>query len=415
MSNEANNTFPIKCGNCQVILKVPVSRAGDKIRCPKCQVAIEVPADIGPQADPDPLAPESQQPVNSRVQSLQTPSASTKKSTTSGAKGSVLELMQEGGDTEGSRLYKALTDEISKVFVGQQELVLGTLVGLFAGGHVLIESVPGLGKTLLVRTLGKVLGCDFGRIQFTPDLMPSDITGAPIFNFKTQEFHFHPGPIFTQLLLADEINRAPAKTHAALLETMQEYRVSVDGKVHQLDRPFFVLATQNPIESEGTYNLPEAQLDRFMFQLIMDYPSLDQEIDILRLHGGNQEVENQLEQLTEITNAGQILKIFETINDIRVDDRVMNYIAQLVRKTRNWPQIHLGASPRAGITLMKAARTIALFAGRDYVIPDDIAHMFKPALRHRVILTPETEVEGYTADQILDDVLRSVEVPRMDS
>jgi len=216
------------------------------------------------------------------------------------------------------------------------------------------------------------------------------------------------------LLLADEINRAPAKTHAALLETMQEYRVSVDGKVHHLDRPFFVLATQNPIESEGTYNLPEAQLDRFMFHLVMEYPSLGQEIDILKLHGGTEKVENQLDQLSEITNSKQIVELFQSIDQIRVDDRVVKYIAELVRKTRQWPQIHLGASPRAGITLIKAGRTIAMFAGRDYVIPDDIAHMFKPALRHRVILTPETEVEGCTANQVLDDVLRSVEVPRID-
>lgn len=307
-----------------------------------------------------------------------------------------------------------MTEEIGKVFVGQDELVLGTLVGLFSSGHVLIESVPGLGKTLFVRALGQVLGCDFGRIQFTPDLMPSDITGSPIFDQKTQEFRFHPGPVFTQLLLADEINRAPAKTHAALLETMQEYRVTIDSKVHQLSRPFFVLATQNPIESEGTYNLPEAQLDRFMFLLRMDYPTMDEETAILKLHGGQNSVDDQLKQLECVTGAEEIMELTQATENITVDDRIIDYITKLVRQTRQWPQIHMGASPRAGITLMRSARTLAMFAGRDFVVPDDISQLFSAALRHRIILTPEAEVEGFTSDHILKDVLRSIEVPRVD-
>lgn len=327
--------------------------------------------------------------------------------------GSILQLVEEGHDSAGKDLYRRMTEEIGKVFVGQDELVLGTLVGLFSSGHVLIESVPGLGKTLFVRTLGQVLGCRFGRIQFTPDLMPSDVTGTPIFDVKTQEFRFHPGPVFTQLLLADEINRAPAKTHAALLETMQEYRVTIDSQVHPMSKPFFVLATQNPIESEGTYNLPEAQLDRFMFQLKMDYPTLTEETAILKLHGGQAAVDDQLQELRQVTSAEEILEFTKATESIRVEEVVIDYIAKVVRQTRRWPQIHLGASPRAGITLIRAARTLAMFAGRDFVVPDDIAHLFKPALRHRVILTPEAEVEGFSTDQVLGDVLKSVDVPRM--
>jgi len=325
----------------------------------------------------------------------------------------MLALIEEGSDTPGHNLYRRMTAEIGKVFVGQEELVLGTLVGLFSSGHVLIESVPGLGKTLFVRTLGQVLGCDFGRIQFTPDLMPSDVTGTQIFDAKTQEFRFHSGPVFTQLLLADEINRAPAKTHAALLETMQEYRVTVDSQVHPMPRPFFVLATQNPIESEGTYNLPEAQLDRFMFLLKMDYPSMAEEIAILKLHGGQTIVDDQLALLERVTSPQEILQLMHSSESIRVEDSIVDYIAKLVRQSRHWPQILLGASPRAGITLMRAGRTLAMFAGRDFVVPDDISQLFRPALRHRIILTPEAEVEGLSPDQILTDVMRSVEVPRM--
>jgi MoxR-like ATPase len=243
--------------------------------------------------------------------------------------------------------------------------------------------------------------------------MPSDVTGTPIFNMQTQEFRFHAGPVFTQLLLADEINRAPAKTHAALLETMQEYRVTVDSQVHPMARPFFVLATQNPIESEGTYNLPEAQLDRFMFQLRMDYPSLEEETSILKLHGGQADIDDQLSDLVRVTSPEEILQFTKATEQVRVEEVVIQYIANVVRQSRHWPQIHLGASPRAGITLMRAARTLAMFAGRDFVVPDDIAHLYRPALRHRIILTPEAEVEGFDTDQVLADVLRSVDVPRM--
>ncbi|MEC7450016.1 MAG: MoxR family ATPase, partial [Planctomycetota bacterium] len=291
---------------------------------------------------------------------------------------------------------------------------LGTLVALFSSGHVLIESVPGLGKTLFVRTLGKVLGCEFGRIQFTADLMPSDITGAPIFNIKEQEFIFRPGPVFTQLLLADEINRAPAKTHAALLEIMQEYRVTVDGTSHPLARPFLVIATQNPVESEGTYNLPEAQLDRFMFKVVADYPTQQEESRILELHSQQIDVAKRLdEEIETVTSGEEILEITAANAQVRVDPKLVDYINKLVRMTRQWPQFHLGASPRAGLALMQAARTLAAFCGRDYAVPDDVVQIALPVLRHRVILTAEAEVEQQSVDDLLTDMIRTVEVPRI--
>ncbi|MBW3598823.1 MAG: MoxR family ATPase [Planctomycetes bacterium] len=319
-----------------------------------------------------------------------------------------------GQDTPTKQLFDRIIDEISKIYVGQSELVLGALVALFSSGHVLIESVPGLGKTLFVRTLGQVLGCKFGRIQFTADLMPSDITGAPVFNMKTQEFQFRPGPIFTQLLLADEINRSPAKTHAALLEIMQEYRVTIDGKAHPIERPFLVLATQNPIESEGTYNLPEAQLDRFMFKLVADYPREEEEAKILELHSRQEDINRRLDaELETVCGPAEILRITQENAKVRVDPKLIDYINKLVRLTRRWPQFHMGASPRAGIALMQAARTLAAFSGRDYAVPDDVRELAIAALRHRVILTAEAEVEGHNVNDLLDELIRTVDVPRL--
>ena len=316
-------------------------------------------------------------------------------------------------DSPTGELFERITGEIGKIFVGQEEFVRGTLVALFSGGHVLIESVPGLGKTLFVRTMGRVLGCNFGRIQFTADLMPSDITGAPIFDMKTQEFRFRPGPVFTQLLLADEINRSPAKTHAALLEIMQEFRVTVDGESHKIERPFLVMATQNPIESEGTYNLPEAQLDRFMFKLVIEYPSQEQEANILAMHGVQIDLDSRLGQLQTVTSPQEILSITAASGTVLVDPKLLEYINSLVRLTRNWPQFHMGASPRAGIALMQGARTLAAFHGRDYAVPDDVVELALPTLRHRVILSAEAEVEGHAVDRLLGDLIASVEVPRL--
>jgi MoxR-like ATPase len=311
-------------------------------------------------------------------------------------------------------LFDRITREIAKVYVGQDELVLATLVALFSSGHVLIESVPGLGKTLFVRALGRALGCQCGRIQFTADLMPSDITGAPIFDMKQQEFRFRPGPVFTQFLLADEINRSPAKTHAALLEIMQEYRVTVERTSHKLARPFLVLATQNPIESEGTYNLPEAQLDRFMFKVIVDYPAPDEEIEILKRHGEQVDIDRRLDEtMTQVTSPEEIVEVTQQCGRVRVDDKLFAYINALVRLTRGWPQFHMGASPRAGIALVQGARTLASFRGRDYAVPDDVVDVALPALRHRVILTAEAEVEGHGTDDLLRHLIQSVEVPRL--
>jgi MoxR-like ATPase len=317
-------------------------------------------------------------------------------------------------DVSGIRqTYDAIVAEIAKLYVGQDELVLGTLTALFSGGHVLIESVPGLGKTLFVRTLCRILGCQFGRIQFTADLMPSDITGAPVFDMQRSEFRFRPGPVFTQLLLADEINRSPAKTHAALLEIMQEYRVTIDGTSHPVPLPFLVLATQNPLESEGTYNLPEAQLDRFMFKLLVDYPSAEQEAEILRMHSRQIDFSRRLEaEVSVITDPAHVRSMIETCGQVLIADSLLGYINRIVRATRTWPAFHLGASPRAGIALMQAARTLAAFSGRDFAVPDDVVRIVLPALRHRVQLTAEAEVEGRTADQELRSLIQAIEVPR---
>jgi MoxR-like ATPase len=312
-----------------------------------------------------------------------------------------------------ARIFDAIRGEIAKLFVGQDELVLGTLTALFAGGHVLIESVPGLGKTLFVRTLGKVLGCQCGRIQFTADLMPSDITGAPIFDMQESKFRFRPGPVFTQFLLADEINRSPAKTHASLLEIMQEYRVTVDGTSHVVPRPFLVLATQNPLESEGTYNLPEAQLDRFMFKLRIDYPTADQEAAILKLHSKQIDLDHRLEtDVRTVTNPDVLIKAIEMCSKVLVRDSLVGYINSVVRATRTWPAFHIGASPRAGLTLMQTARVQAAFDGRDFATPDDVVGIALPALRHRVQLTAEAEIEGRHVDEELVALIQSIEVPR---
>jgi MoxR-like ATPase len=436
------------------MLRVAATAAGHQARCPQCGAVVAVPKPVevppelprvgmspvgmSPAANPShslptfgesasspvfpatgPAPPASPQPFPT----LGTPAHSQTAATPRTAAGiaSLGELAASATDRpvnnevrEVKALFDRLRAEIGKIYVGQDELVLGALVALFSGGHILIESVPGLGKTLFVRTLGRVLGCRFGRIQFTADLMPSDITGAPIFDMKEQEFRFRPGPVFTQLLLADEINRSPAKTHAALLEIMQEYRVTVDGVSHPIERPFLVLATQNPIESEGTYNLPEAQLDRFMFKLIVDYPEASEEAAILKLHTAHADFDRRLtEDLHTIASPAEILRVAGLCRTVRIDDRLIDYTSAIVRQTRRWPQFHLGASPRAGIALVHGARTLAAFLGRDFAVPDDVVSIALPALRHRVSLTAEAEVEGRKIDELLGEVIRSVEVPRL--
>ena len=423
MNNPPESSIQFQCSQCGAALKVGVSMANNKIKCPKCDVVSIVPnqsvaGDVLAKQAAQPRVPPAQ-PTEEVLQLTPLPPDATPNTNVSALAeqrltGDKPDERKIGADTPTRKLYQQIRAEIEKVFIGQDELVQGTLVALFSGGHVLIESAPGLGKTLFVRTLGKILGCDFGRIQFTADLMPSDITGAPIFNMKTQEFMFRPGPVFTQFLLADEINRSPAKTHAALLEIMQEKRVTVDGTTHQLKLPFLVVATQNPLESEGTYNLPEAQLDRFMLKLKADYPSEAEEARILLMHGGQNNLDEQLEkEIQKITSPEQILQVTQESADVRIDPRLVDYINRIVRLTRQWPQLYLGASPRAGISLMQGARTLAAFMGRDYAVPDDVIEIAVSVLRHRVQLTAEAEVEGQDVDQILGSLIRSIEVPRL--
>lgn len=439
------------CPKCQSRLKVPGAIAGRQAKCPKCQEVVNVPMTslvdpVEGNQDFAPVTSGAVPPVNQPIQPMVPPGmpmveqpnmiqpnvgppsqsgmqpvvganpiAPSAGVSTAPPPESTIEKVV-GEETETRKLYERICAEVGKVFVGQEELVKGTLVALFSGGHVLIESVPGLGKTLFIRTLGRILGCDFGRIQFTADLMPSDITGAPVFNMKSQEFDFRPGPIFTQLLLADEINRSPAKTHAALLEIMQEKNVTVDGTTHELTPPFLVMATQNPIESEGTYNLPEAQLDRFMFKLVAHYPTSDQEASILKMHGGQTDLDDRLENEIEvISNPDEIVRITKLNSEVRVDDVLIDYINKIVRLTRDWPQFYMGASPRAGIGLMQGARTLAAFYGRNYAVPDDVREIALSALRHRVSLTAEAEVEGQSVDQLLTELIQRIEVPRMKS
>jgi len=420
----------ISCDKCGQQLRAPANAAGKKVRCPACQAVCEVPTDrhggapvdVAELAEADTggpafgLAGQSPRPAPP-LPGGSSPAAPVSKPSPGAEPGRLrgLAALAQGGERTRTReIFERITGEISKIYVGQEELMIGVLVALFSSGHVLIESVPGLGKTLFVRTLGRTLGLGFGRIQFTADLMPSDITGAPIFDMKQQEFRFRPGPVFTQLLLADEINRSPAKSHAALLEIMQEYRVTVDGVSHKIQRPFLVMATQNPVESEGTYNLPEAQLDRFMFKLVADYPTESEEADILRMHSLQRDINRRLEEELEVvTGAEEILRITQENAKVRVDDRLVDYINKIVRQTRTWPQFHMGASPRAGLALMQGARTLAAFAGRDYAVPDDVVELALPVLRHRVVLTAEAEVEGHSVDELLGRVVRSVEVPQL--
>jgi MoxR-like ATPase len=399
------------CPQCLATQRLPGAQADASAAPPRDASPFQAPAQPSPSAASERVSPEEQpdrqggqaSPSLPIVADLAPDVLSVQRSLSVGTH-----------DTLPQRIFDRMTREIGKIFVGQDELVLGSLVALFSSGHVLVESVPGLGKTLFVRTLGRVLGCPFGRIQFTADLMPSDITGAPIFDMKTQEFRFRPGPVFTQILLADEINRSPAKTHAALLEIMQEYRVTVDGKSHPLKRPFLVMATQNPIESEGTYNLPEAQLDRFMFKLVAEYPGEDEEALILKMHSSQIDINERLEnEVATVTCPEEIMAITLANSGVRVADRLLDYINKLVRLTRQWPQFHMGASPRAGIALMQAVRTLAAFEGRDYAVPDDVVQLALPVLRHRVILTAEAEVEGHRVDDLLRELIRSVEVPRL--
>lgn len=308
-------------------------------------------------------------------------------------------------------LVESVRAEIGKVIVGQHEMVDQLIAALLADGHVLIEGVPGVAKTLTTKLLAQIIDADFSRIQFTPDLMPADVIGTSIFNPKTTEFDFKKGPIFSNLVLIDEINRSPAKTQAALFEVMEERQISADGITHQMDAPFMVIATQNPIEHEGTYRLPEAQLDRFLFKINVPYPSLEEEINILE---GSFERGNKIDfsSLQKVTNAKQIEEQRAIVSKIHVEPELMKYIAEIIQRTRNSSSISIGASPRASIFVMRAAQAWAAIRGRDFITPEDVKQVIKPVLRHRITLTPEKEMEGISSDQVIAMTLEKVEVPR---
>lgn len=304
-----------------------------------------------------------------------------------------------------------IREEIGKIIVGQERMVDLLITAILADGHVLIEGVPGVAKTLTAKLLSKVISVNFSRIQFTPDLMPSDVLGTSIFNVKKSEFEFKAGPIFSNIVLIDEINRAPAKTQAALFEVMEERQVTVDGTTYAMQHPYMVVATQNPIEHEGTYRLPEAQLDRFLFKIQVDYPNLDQEIAIIGGHHKRKGV-NPIAEVNAVLTAEQIGAYRLAVQQLYVEDHLLRYIAQIIQETRNSPALFLGASPRASIALLNGSKAYAAVNGRDFVTPEDIKFIALPVLRHRVMLTPDKEMEGITTDEVVNQVIDKVEVPR---
>ncbi|MCX2681453.1 MoxR family ATPase [Galbibacter sp. EGI 63066] len=313
--------------------------------------------------------------------------------------------------SELQQAVNQIKKELGNVIVGQKQMIDMLLTALLANGHVLIEGVPGIAKTLTAKLLAKTLTADFNRIQFTPDLMPSDILGTSVFDLKKSEFEFKKGPVFTNMLLIDEINRAPAKTQAALFEVMEEKQITIDGHRFLLPPPFMVLATQNPIEQEGTYRLPEAQLDRFLFKIEIDYPTLDDEVEIiLREH---QLKENKkIDQVTAFLSKEQVMKYQTLVHEIVVEPHLIKYIAEIINNTRNNEFLYMGASPRASIAILKASKAYAAINGRDFVTPEDIKAVALPVIQHRIIITPEREMEGMTSKQIVNQIIQSIEIPR---
>lgn len=301
--------------------------------------------------------------------------------------------------------------EIGKIIIGQEKAVDLIIASILANGHVLVEGVPGVAKTLLAKLIARLIKADFSRIQFTPDLMPSDILGTSVFNMKKSTFDFHKGPIFSQLVLIDEINRSPAKTQAALFEVMEERQVTIDGKCYEMEEPFMVLATQNPIEQEGTYRLPEAQLDRFIFKINMGYPTLEQEVSILEnQHNiGTKEI---LENVEPILSQTEIIDYRSKVKLVHIEKPLLDYIAKIAKETRENKNIYLGASPRASVQLLRAAKAYSAMKGRDFVTPDDILFVAIPALHHRILLTPEKEMEGGTPDEVIQEIIDKLDIPR---
>ena len=313
--------------------------------------------------------------------------------------------------TELNRKLQEIRAEIAKVIVGQEQVVDLLLTGLLCDGHLLLEGVPGVAKTLASKLLARIIDVNFSRLQFTPDLMPGDIVGTSVFNPKEGVFYFKPGPIFSNIVLIDEINRSPAKTQSALFEVMEERQVTVDGITHGMQYPFIVLATQNPIEQEGTYRLPEAQLDRFLFKINIGYPTLAEEILILTQQQGK--TQNQLLQVAnKVLNASEVAKYREVVQNINIDAKLIEYIATIVHDTRSNSSLYLGASTRASLAILKSAKATAALSGRDFVIPEDIQKMAPHVLRHRIMLTPEKEMEGISTDELIENIIKGIEIPR---
>ncbi len=302
-------------------------------------------------------------------------------------------------------------EELGKYIIGQHEMVELLMIGIFSNGHILLEGVPGVAKTLSAKVLAAALHINFSRIQFTPDLMPSDVIGTSVFNMKDSSFSFRKGPVFSNIVLIDEINRAPAKTQAALFEVMEERQITYDGHTYPMSTPFLIIATQNPIEQEGTYNLPEAQLDRFLFKIKLDHPELKHEIEILHRYKNNLKTPS-LEEVKPVFTAQEIQKVQDVIENIIIEDNLIKYIANITHKTRNHGKIYLGGSPRASLSMLKAAKAIAAIRGRDFVTPEDIQFIAPHVLNHRLILTPEAEMEGLTSEEIIIEIIQTIEVPR---
>ena len=313
--------------------------------------------------------------------------------------------------TELSNAVDSLREQIKKIIVGQDEMVRLIIAALLADGHVLIEGVPGVAKTLTSKLVAKSLAVQFSRIQFTPDLMPSDVLGTPVFNPKEASFEFKKGPLFGNIVLIDEINRAPAKTQAALFEVMEEKQITVDGKTYPMQAPFMVLATQNPIEQEGTYRLPEAQLDRFLFKVVVPYPNEAEEFNILnQFHNmGNTDV---LSVISSVLQGSQIINIRRQVKTLVIEEKLLQFIARLIHITRNHKSIYLGGSPRASLAIMNASKAIAAINGRDFVTPEDILTVVPPVLRHRIILSPDKEMEGVTEDAVIKQIIQTMDIPR---
>jgi MoxR-like ATPase len=309
-------------------------------------------------------------------------------------------------------LVVKVKEETARIIVGQEQVIEGVLLALVTGGHALLEGPPGVAKTLIAKTLAQILGIHYKRVQFTPDLMPLDIIGANIFDLQKQEFVFKPGPVFTDILLADEINRTPPKTQAALLEAMEERQVTVDGQVHPLSEVFTVLATQNPLEYEGTYPLPEAQLDRFLLKIKVSYPEDRSEEELYRRFQDGPATAEEFGRLTPVLDKEKILWLREMVKKVTVREELFTYVKNIVRATREHHLLNLGVSPRGGLSLLRVAKTAAAFAGRDYLIPDDIRDYVLPVLRHRLLVKAEAQIEGVTGDQILERVLAGIPVPR---